>query len=349
MSIVVVPTYNESENIAELKRRLPKDVEVLIVDDSPNDETAEAARGVGFQVLRRSGKRGLSSAVVEGIRSCDSEKVIIMDADLQHPPELIPRLLEELDLHDFVVASRYVDGGGCAEWDLDRRVISRVANLAARPLTPVKDAVSGFFGFKRGGLPKLGGVSSRGFKIMLELLVRGNWASAIEIPYTFGVRKRGKTKLGFRQIIGYLLQLISLYLFKFRILRFGIIGLSGVVVHLPILYVLTEFVGLLYLWSAVISIICASTSNYFLNHLWTFSGQRSAAHNHFLGWGKYQLMSGITDGLYLGTLALLVELGGIYYMLSAGMAMVIIFIAKYLVARFYIWKKEVQSGEETIH
>jgi len=338
-TIVIVPTFNEKENIVELKRRLPKDVDVLVVDDSPNEETANEARGVGFQVFRRNGEKGLSSAVIDGIQASGSEKVIVMDADLQHPPELIPRLLEELEKHDFVVASRYVDGGGCAEWDLDRKIISRVANLAARPLTPVKDAVSGFFGFRRDRLPELKSVNDRGFKIMLELLVKGSWTSVIEIPYTFGVRKRGETKLGLRQITDYLLQLVSLYLFKFRILRFGIIGLSGVVVHLPILYALTEFVGLLYLWSAIISIICASTSNYFLNHLWTFSGQRSAAHNHFLGWGKYQLMSGITDGLYLGTLALLVELGGIYYMLSAGLAMIIVFVAKYLVAKLWIWRR----------
>ena len=343
-SIIIVPTYNESENVPELAWRLRAsgyEGKVLVVDDSLNDETANAARKVDFQVLKRTDKKGLSSAVIDGLSSLDGEvdKVIIMDADLQHPPEFVPELFRKLDEHDFVVASRYVDGGDCDEWDLDRKVISRVANLAARPLTGIKDAVSGFFGFRRSGLPNLDVLNNRGFKIMLELLVKGHWDSTTEIPYTFGVRKRGQTKMRFEQIRDYLFQLVSLYLHRFRILRFGIVGLSGIVVHLPILYALTEFVGLLYLWSAVISIICASTSNYFLNHLWTFQDRQEHIRNHFLGWGKYQLVSGTTDVLYLGVLALLVELGDVYYMLSAGISMVTIFIVKYLVAKSWIWGK----------
>ena len=339
---IIIPTYNEQGSLPWLVNRMyyaADGVHILVVDDSPNDETAEVARMSGCDVIHRKDKKGLSSAVIDGIKHSNSDKIIVMDADLQHPPELIPRILEELETHDFVVASRYVDGGSCEEWDLDRKLISRVANLAARPLTNVKDAVSGFFGFRTAKLPDLNTVSIRGFKIMLELLVKGSWDSVVEIPYTFGVRTRGRTKMRWEQIRDYLIQLASLYLYKFRILRFGIIGVSGVLIHLPILYLLTEFVRLPYLLSAIIGIICASTSNYFLNHFWTFSGQRSAAPNHFLGWGKYQLMSGITDGLYLGTLALLVELGGIYYMLSATLAMVIIFIFKYLVAKHWIWRR----------
>ncbi|GAH81611.1 unnamed protein product, partial [marine sediment metagenome] len=229
----------------------------------------------------------------------------------------------------FVIASRYTSGGGCEEWDLDRKVISRVANLAARPLAPkVKDLVSGFFGLRRVGLPQLNKLNGRGFKIMLELLVKGDWESVVEIPYTFSIRTKGQTKMRLKQVRDYLLQLAQLYLYKYRILRFGLIGLIGSVIYFPILYSLTEFAGLPYLGSAVVGIVCASTNNYFLNHYWTFSGQRDAAHNHFLGWGKYQLMSGITDGMYLGLMALLTELGGMWYMVSAVLSLVVIFAVK---------------------
>lgn len=341
MSIVIIPTYNEAENIAELKRRLPADVKVLIVDDSPNSRTSEAAQEAGFAVLRRNDKRGLSSAVIDGVRFTDTEKVVVMDADLQHPPELIPRILDELETHDFVVASRYVDGGGCEDRSLDRRVISKTANLAARPLTPVKDAVSGFFGLRRSGLPELNSLNDRGFKIMLELLVKGNWNNVIEVPYIFGVRGHGRTKLGFEQIWSYLIQLASLYSYKFRWLRFGIVGASGLLVHTSFLYAFTEFASIWYLLSSIMAIVIASTSNYFLNHYWTFRERHEAKHSHLRGWLKYQLMSGVTDGIYLGLLALITEVVGVWYIASSVIAVLIVFVIKYIVAKKWIWKKDI--------
>lgn len=311
------------------------------MDDNSPDGTADIAAGLGCMVIRRNSNKGLSASVIDGLRWVNSEKVIVLDADLQHPPEVVPKLLEALDNNDFVVGSRYIKGGGCREWDFDRKVISRVANLAAMPLAmfKVKDLVSGLFGLKSKGLPNLSTINTRGFKIMLELLVRGNWDKVTEVPYMFESRVRGESKLSSQKIVDYLTQLIQLYLYKWRWLKFGIIGLSGTLIYFPILYCLTEFARFPYLASAVVGIVCASTSNYFLNHFWTFSGQRDAAHNHALGWGKYQLMSGITDGAYLGLFALLTELSGMWYMLSAAITMVVIFIAKYFVARNWIWNR----------
>ncbi len=218
MSMIIVPTYNEAENIGELIERLKAvcNSQVLVVDDSKDkNATAIAARKAGAQVLQRKDKKGLSSAVIDGLALLDDnlDKVVIMDADLQHPPEDVPKLLEALDSHDFVVASRYIDGGGCEEWDFDRKVMSRVANLIARPLVPeVHDLVSGFFGLRREGLPNLAAVNDKGFKIMLELLVRGHWKSISEVPYMFQPRLRGDTKMKFSQVRDYALQLVKLYL-----------------------------------------------------------------------------------------------------------------------------------------
>jgi len=218
MDTVIVPTYNEAESIGELVARLKAvcDCLILVVDDS-NDKnaTATTAYKAGAQVVQRANKRGLSSAVICGLRLLNSntDKVVVMDADLQHPPEDVPILFYFLESFDFVVASRYVEGGGCKEWDLNRKVISRVANLLAWPLAPrVHDLVSGFFGFRREGLPDLSLVNDRGFKIMLELLVRGNWKSVVEVPYIFQPRLKGETKMRKEQVRDYVLQLVKLYL-----------------------------------------------------------------------------------------------------------------------------------------
>lgn len=365
---IIVPTYNEAENIPELVKRLRPFINpsnILVIDDSPNMKTAAIASRLGCGVIhrqdespyisiypnitinstpllnQRNNKRSLSSAVILGIACAITDKVIVMDADLQHPPEVIPKLLKALGNNDFAIGSRYTKGGECKEWDFDRKVISRIANLAAMPLVmfKVKDLVSGLFGLKTRGLPNLSKVSTRGFKIMLELLVKGNWDKVTEVPYTFEPRTRGESKLSRQKITDYLMQLAQLYLYKWRWLRFGIIGLSGTLIYFPMLYSLTEFVGLPYLASAAVGIVCASTSNYFLNHYWTFSGQRQASHNHALGWGKYQMMSAISDGAYLGLFALLTELSGAWYMLTALIAMVIIFVVKYIIARYWIWSR----------
>ena len=335
MTTIIIPCYNESENITELKQRLPKDIDVLVVDDSPNELTTNAARNVGFQVLHRNGKRRLSSAVIDGIKSTDSDKIIVLDADLQHPPELIPKLLEQLEIYDFVVASRYTDGGSCEEWDLDRRVISRVANLAARPLTPVKDAVSGFFGFRRNGLLNLESVSNRGFKIMLELLVKGNWKSVVEVPYTFGIRKHGSTKMRWEQIRDYLLQLASLYLYKFRVLRFGIVGGIGTLTNLLILFLLTDIVGLYYLGSFAFAFLVAASQNYWLNKRWTFGDRKETK----LGYLHYLLAASATLILDEALLFAFTEFIGIWYVASATLAIVIAFVARYFWVSRWVWRK----------
>lgn len=219
MVTIIIPTYNEAENIPELTERLQavgcKDL--LIVDDSPNDKTAIAAKKAKCEVLHRKSERGLSSAVLSGIRHSKASSFVVMDADLQHPPEVIPNLIKQLISHDFVVASRYIKGGGCSQWDLDRKVISRVANLLARPLVPkIHDLVSGLFAFRREGLPDLNTVDTKGFKIMLELLVRGHWASVVEVPYVFQPRLKGDTKMRKEQVIDYASQLTKLYLRRLK-------------------------------------------------------------------------------------------------------------------------------------
>jgi len=221
---IIVPTYNEAENVRELIERVEAslkglDFEVIVVDDSSPDGTAEIAEELGkiygnVKVVKRPRKMGLASAVLDGMKAAKHELIAVMDADLQHPPELLPKLLEKArEGYDIVVASRYVEGGGIEEWGFWRRLISRGATLLAHTLLPrtrgVKDPMSGFFVFRRGVVEGIE-LNPIGYKLLLEVLVKGRYEKVIEVPYVFKVRKRGKSKLGLKDILEYVMFLAKL-------------------------------------------------------------------------------------------------------------------------------------------
>lgn len=353
---IIVPTYNEAENIPELCRRIRQSLngvayEVLVMDDSPVRYTCDAAEVEGCRAVWRMSNRGLSPAVLEGIEvaRANAGNIIVMDADLQHPPEVLPYLLKALHVHDFAIASRYVRHGSCGNWGLLRRFVSRVANLLAGPLVgfKVKDLSSGFFGFRTDALGPLTDVRASGFKIMLELLIKNKWINVKEVPYTFDVRTRGESKLSRVQVIAYIKQLVDLYLYRFRWIRFGLVGLVGAVVSYPILYALTEFAGLHYIASAVCALLAGATCNYYLNNRWTFKeSERRGTRNWLRGWLGYQAAAAAGDyGVYLVVLAVLTELAGLWYMLSAVIAMFSAFVFKYVLARRFIWRsKDVRTA-----
>lgn len=225
---VVVPTYNERDNIGVLIRRIDQTLkdaripyEVVIVDDNSPDGTADHAEGLSktypVRVVRRPNKMGLSSAVLDGFRVSRGNVIAVMDADLQHPPELLPKMLEKLISSDcdVVIASRYVEGGSVGSWSLSRRLVSKGAILIARVLLhrarSVRDPISGYFMLKRevidGVIEEL---NPRGFKILLEILVKGRIERVCELPYTFGVRHKGESKLSPVEAISYLVHVLNL-------------------------------------------------------------------------------------------------------------------------------------------
>jgi dolichol-phosphate mannosyltransferase len=224
---MVVPTYNERDRIAELARALfatcaahQIELELVIVDDNSPDGTGaiadELARAHRVKVLHRAGKLGLGTAVVEGFAAADADVVGVMDADFSHPPALVPRLLATFAAMsaDIVVASRYVPGGSSPNWPFRRRMLSRTACLMARPLTPIRDAASGFFLIRR-SIASGVTIEAGGFKICLELLVRAWPTRIVELPYRFEDRELGESKMSMREAVGYLVQLWDLYRLRF--------------------------------------------------------------------------------------------------------------------------------------
>jgi dolichol-phosphate mannosyltransferase len=215
---VVVPTYNEAASLPDLAARLSRALdgrswELIVVDDGSPDGTANVAEGLApripVQVVRRPGKLGLASAVVDGFAAAAGEVLVIMDADLSHPPEVVPRLVDAIDAGaDIAVGSRYVSGGGTVDWPLRRRVISRVASLMGNALVPVHDATSGFLAMRRRVVEGVH-LDPIGFKIGFEIVARGRYERVIEVPYMFRDRQVGASKFTSREVLQYGAQLMK--------------------------------------------------------------------------------------------------------------------------------------------
>jgi dolichol-phosphate mannosyltransferase len=226
---IVVPTYNERARIAELVgavfevfRAHDLDGELVVVDDNSPDGTgavvdALVARHDGrLQVVHRAGKLGLGTAVMEGFHAAGASVLGVMDADFSHPPAAVMALLRVLRAHeaDAAIGSRYIPGGGVRNWPASRLLLSKAACLLARPLTPVRDATSGLFLVRREAIEGVA-IAAGGFKICLELLIRGRVASVVETPYVFTDRAVGESKMTMREAVGYLRQLGQLYAVHF--------------------------------------------------------------------------------------------------------------------------------------
>ncbi len=223
---IVVPTYNERERLPDLVEALfaaydaeQLDAELIIVDDNSPDGTGaiadDLARRHRIRVVHRAGKLGLGTAVIAGFDVATAPIVGVIDADLSHPPHVLPRMTAVMQQTgaDIVIGSRYIPGGGVRNWPLGRRVMSRAACLLARGLTPVRDAASGFFLIRR-ELAQGVRISAGGFKICLELLVRARPSRVVEIPYVFEDRAAGESKMSLKEALGYLVQLRDLYGFR---------------------------------------------------------------------------------------------------------------------------------------
>lgn len=219
---VVVPSYNERDNLKPLTSGVfaaldPARAELVLVDDNSPDGTADEAARLSaefpIRCIVRTAERGLATAVIRGMREARGEIVVVMDADLSHPPDAIPNLIAPLNdpsVH-MVIGSRFVAGGAVdLHWPLHRRLNSLFGRLLARPLTPVRDMMAGFFAVRRHDL-RLDTLRPIGYKIALELIVRHGWRNVVEIPISFRDRAAGQTKLNLAEQLRYLRHLSRLY------------------------------------------------------------------------------------------------------------------------------------------
>lgn len=284
---ILVPTLNEVDNVDPLVERIiaaTKDaefaVEIVFVDGGSKDGTQKkvmAWESKGrVRLVQSDGKGGLSGDIVYGAAAVQTEVVVVMDADMSHPPEALPALIRPIlaGTHDMVVGSRYVPGGEIPGWPWTRRISSKVATLLAWPLVSIRDPMSGFFAVRRESLLSLG-KEATGFKIALEVAAKGGDSlRVLEVPITFIDRERGTSKFGTKEIFSFLKQILVLAggaVSTGSAVRFGIVGSLGVVVdYLVFSMLLTAGVGIVP--SHITSFIAATISNYVLNARWAFAG-----------------------------------------------------------------------------
>lgn len=297
---IVVPTYNEADNLPALLERIdealgdrPGGYEVVVVDDNSPDGTWQTAEQLGedypVRVIRRRGESGLSTAVIEGFGAAHADHIVVMDADLQHPPERLPDLLDALDEGaDMVVGSRHAEEGSMGSFGPFRRLVSWIADAMARTLLPdvrgVTDLQSGFFGLHR-SVVEDADLDPIGYKILLEVLVHGDADTVVEVGYTFGERRAGESKLDAGNVVAYLRHLVRLIHrsgeWK-RVLQFVTVGGLGALVNLLTMYVLMEL-GTPYLLASPIAIEAGLLSNFTLNRSWTFEDRAPDSLRGLLG------------------------------------------------------------------
>jgi len=228
---IVVPTYREADNLPALIERVfaamseaGYQAEMIVVDDNSQDDTERIveiyAERYPVRLIVRTDERGLSSAVLRGFEDAKYDTFVVMDADLQHPPESIPQLVRTLHGGDcdFVYGSRYVAGGRIVgDWTWFRRLNSWVATMFARPLARLTDPMSGFFAMHRRTWERSATLDPIGYKIALELYIKGGCSKPAEVPITFGTRQAGESKLSLKEQIKYLQHLFRLYRFRYPV------------------------------------------------------------------------------------------------------------------------------------
>ncbi len=345
---LIVPTYNESKNLAHLvevltqlldsyfEKKFDQKVEsngdltyeLVIVDDDSPDLTWQVGMDLlpcypKLRVMRRQGEKGLSTAVIRGWQAAQGEILGVIDGDLQHPPETLTQMLDQMldqrfnpngDIPnvDLVVASRHVEGGGVSDWGFIRRVLSRGAQMLGLLILPnvigrVSDPMSGYFMVRRSAIANCT-MNPLGYKILIEVLGRGQIDTVAEVGYVFQERQEGESKVTWRQYVDYVLHLLrlrsrgritkirqKLQVPMQRFLRFGLVGLSGVFVDMMILYLLSDVstLGWGLTRSKIISSEVAVINNFLWNDLWTFrdiSSQQVGWHNRIRRFLKFNFI-----------------------------------------------------------
>ncbi len=292
---IVVPAYQESENIQPLVERIAGvrdqsdfDINVFIVDDNSQDGTEEAVASLGLDwvnLIVRTTDRGLSSAVLRGFEEGSGDIVLVMDADLSHPAEAIPSMVQELkEGADFVVGSRYIEGGSTDDnWGFYRWLNSQIATLLARPFVNIKDPMSGFFAMKREQFNQADELNPIGYKIGLELIVKCHCKKVVEVPIHFTDRVRGESKLTLTEQLKYVQHVRRLFLFKYaqssEVVQFLAVGASGTLVNLAVLTLLVGL-GMGDRLAIALAIMVSVCTNFLLNRRFTFSHSREGVILH---------------------------------------------------------------------
>ncbi len=355
---VVVPTFNERGNVATVVARLDSALtglnwEVVFVDDDSPDGTAQVARELALvdprvRVIQRIGRRGLSTACIEGMCATAAPIVAVMDGDLQHDETLLPRMaaaLRDDPALDLAIGSRFVAGGGTGEWDRDRVAKSALATrIAALVLgTRLSDPMSGFFAIRadvlRGLVPKLGGI---GFKILLDIMSASTRPLRfVELPYVFRSRAVGESKLDHVVAMEYLIALYDRRLGRIvpvRFAMFSAIGALGAGIHMSVLALFYVAAGLAFLTGQIVATFAAMTFNFFLNNALTYRDRRLRGARALLdGWVAFCLVCSVGAVANVGVAAFLHDVRQGAWAASALLGVLVGAVWNYALSSRFTW------------
>ncbi|MBS0023011.1 glycosyltransferase [Microbacterium paraoxydans] len=341
---VIVPTFNERDNVAELVARTAaalegRQAEILFVDDSSDDTAAQVERvaaeaPIPVRVIHRAENTGgLGGAVVVGLKAAAADLCVVMDGDLQHPPELLPALLDRYDEGgaDVVAASRYIGGGDTSGLGTALRFgVSRAATWLTRAMFPIRlsrstDPMTGFFLVDRSRLD-LDGLKPQGFKILLEILARNDLRIA-EVPMEFAERRHGTSKASIRQGATFIAHLARLRFGKMSL--FALIGVIGAVANLGIMWALTA-AGVPYVWAAIIGAEVTIIGNFLLQERFVFADMRTDARALGVRFASSFAFNNVEAALRIPVMALMVETWHISSVLATALSLIVAFFARFL-------------------
>lgn len=355
---IVVPTLNESQNVQELLRRLESTLgttgwEVVFVDDNSPDGTASIVRAIArmdyrVRCLQRIGRRGLSSACIEGMLASSAPIIAVMDADLQHDETILPRMVAEIEQGkaDVVIGTRYAPGGSTGDWNGYRKSMSRLATMISRGLLnrPVSDPMSGFFILQRKVLDRtVHGLSGLGFKILLDILATAKHEPMriAEVPYCFRHRFAGESKLDEVAIWEYGMLLVDKTIGRVipvRFVTFSVIGGLGVFVHMTVLTILLKGVGLGFATAQSVATGTAMIFNFALNNVLTYRDRRLKGWVWFKGLLSFMVACSVGALANVGIASYLFE-NRTGWMLAALAGVLVGAVWNYAVTQLYTWGK----------
>ncbi|PZO90574.1 MAG: dolichol monophosphate mannose synthase [Sphingomonas sanxanigenens] len=355
---IVLPTFNESGNIRAVIGQLDAALagrgwEAIFVDDSSPDGTAALVREIGradrrVRVIERIGRRGLSSACIEGMMATSAPLIAVMDADLQHDPAVLRAMIERLEADpslDIAIGSRFVAGGGTGDWDRDRLAKSELATRIARKVlrAELHDPMSGFFVIRgdrfRALAPRLSGI---GFKILLDLFTTARRPLRfVEVPFTFRSRAVGESKLDHVVALEFLIALYDRAFGRFvpvRFAMFGAIGAIGVVVHMSLLALAYEAMGVSFVAAQTVATMGAMTFNFFLNNMLTYRDRRlRGGRALFWGWVSFCLVCAVGALANVGVAAFLFEVRHALWTVSALAGVVVGAVWNFALSSRFTW------------
>jgi dolichol-phosphate mannosyltransferase len=308
-----------------------------------------------FDFFVRQHDHGLSNSLVDGFSRADTDIILVIDADGQHPPEKIPELYQAIkEGNDIAIASRYmgIAGSGVKDWAYHRRVLSWGATALARFFFPaISDSGSGFFAFRKEVIIDAP-LKPQGFRMLFEILGKGHWKTVKEIPYTFQVREKGVSKLTHKTILSYLRQLWDLLKFSFahkestgykelvRIFTFMGVGLTGILIFTTTLYLVTEKLGVFYVWSSWIGFEASILSNFILNDRFTFRDIPVKKFTRKQRLVTYHLVSIAGNAISFSVMFGLTTLFGIWYIVSGLIGVMAGFVWNFVTNRTFTWSSE---------